>query len=1004
VAALAPRSKVMTEAAAAAAPEGLSPGTITDPGRLLTELRAEFSRLSEGAESDPFRNPILMLAHQLSRRLSAGEVSLSVLESVLQTLTVQAFHARARRLARYLGETDPRHNVETLKRLARQLSADADGNAVPFDEYRRRVEREWFGAVFTAHPTFNLSGELMHALVDLATNRGADGGPLDEEARDKLLALARSTHHKPDPMTLMREQELSQEAIINLHRALRRAHTAVLEVAEELYPQQWRQLSPRLVTIASWVGYDLDGRSDIGWTDTLQMHLRGHAQRLKLALDEVTSIRASALHQEKQNGEALAAALDRIAVRLRSGLDEVTDEITAFGRTEDEPAEVRARIGKISRRIVEGLPHRLTDSNTLIEALQGAIDAAKSSPIARRLLVLRAELANTGLGLSHVHVRINASQLHNAMRRTLGLEAPPDDPRYRATYMARIAELLSKVEAKRINFGSIMSERASARRLFMVTAQMLKYVDNTTPVRFLIAECETAFTVLSALYYARLFGIDGQIDISPLLETQKALEGGHRIIDQLLSVPAYRAYVRKRGRIAVQTGYSDAGRYLGQMPAAAAIERFKLRLAKVLKDHGMAGVELVMFDTHGESVGRGGHPHDLETALAYVNSPAAREALNRAGVLHKEEVSFQGGDGYLYYMSPPAALAALTRILEHVLASPPAATSDPYYRDSDYILELFSSVTQFQVELMADPDFGALLSAFAPNFIYPSGSRNMVRQRDEAEAKTVMVAAELRAIPQNAALQQLGVLANSAGGLGHAISRDPQRFAELYRNSPRLRTLMGIAEYALSVGSFDALRAYVETHDANLWLLRAGATAGGPWAERLSAVAAMLERANLHGAQERVVRRLYFDQLAARAGLDEIARDNGGLAGGKLLEGETRTSLDILHALRVALVLRLYELTTRVPDFGPQLGTTRDRTILRLLHLDIPGAVDMLEKIFSLQQPTRIEDFGEPSDYFGEEQHTYEAEHNEVFRPLRDHYELVRRIASAVTHHIGFLG
>jgi phosphoenolpyruvate carboxylase len=926
---------------------------------------------------------------------------------VLQTLTVQAFLARSRRLARYLGETDSRKNTDTLKRLARSLAVDAgaDGAPVAFEEYQRRVEREMFGVVFTAHPTFNLSGDLMHALVDLATNRGADGGPLDDGARETLLATARTGHHRPDSMTLVREHELSQVVIVNLHQALRRAHTAALQIAEELYPTRWRELTPRLVTIASWVGYDLDGRSDIGWMDTLQMHLRGHEQRLKLALQEVTSIRASALHQEKQNGEALAAALDRIAARLRSGLDEVTAEIKAFGATEATPSEVRVRISTISKRIVEGLPHRLTDSKTLIEVLQGALDVAKSSTIARRLLVLRAELANTGLGLSHVHVRINASQLHNAMRRTLGLEGAPDDPRFRASYLARIGEVLDKVETATINFGSILSERASARRLFMVTAQMLKYVDNRTPIRFLIAETETAFTVLTALYYARLFGIDDRVDISPLFETQKALEGGHRIINELLSVPAYRAYVQKRGRLALQTGYSDAGRYLGQMPAAAAIERFKLKLAKVLKDQGMGGIELVLFDTHGESVGRGGHPANLAEALSYADTPASREALSRSGVRVKEEVSFQGGDGYLYFMNAASALAALTRILEHRVAPAPSAAADPYYRESDYIAELFTGITQFQVELMADPDFGALLGAFAPNFLYPSGSRNMVRQREDgAEAKAVAFAAELRAIPQNAALQQLGVLANSAGGLGAAVRRDPQRFAELYRNSPRLRSLMGIAEYALSVGSFDALRAYVETHDPNLWLLRAGATTDAAWSERLSAVAAMLERANLHGAQKRVVRRLYFDALAARAGLDEIARENGGLAGAKLVEPESSAALSILHALRVALVLQLYELATRVPDFGPQMGTTRDRTILRLLHLDINGAVDVLERIFSLQPASQSEDFGEPANYRSEDQHTYEAEHAQVFRPLREHYELVRRVSSAITHHIGFLG
>ncbi len=43
----------------------------------------------------------------------------------------------------------------------------------------------------------------------------------------------------------------------------------------------------------------------------------------------------------------------------------------------------------------------------------------------------------------------------------------------------------------RINFGSIHGERATARRIFMTLAQMLKLINSAEPVRFLIAECET---------------------------------------------------------------------------------------------------------------------------------------------------------------------------------------------------------------------------------------------------------------------------------------------------------------------------------------------------------------------------------------------------------------------------------------------------------------------------------------------------------------------------------
>ena len=54
------------------------------------------------------------------------------------------------------------------------------------------------------------------------------------------------------------------------------------------------KLTPQMVTVASWVGYDLDGRRDIKWSDTI---------RLKLG-EKVTK-----LADYCAQGEAIAAAL-----------------------------------------------------------------------------------------------------------------------------------------------------------------------------------------------------------------------------------------------------------------------------------------------------------------------------------------------------------------------------------------------------------------------------------------------------------------------------------------------------------------------------------------------------------------------------------------------------------------------------------------------------------------------------------------------------------------------
>ena len=82
----------------------------------------------------------------------------------------------------------------------------------------------------------------------------------------------------------------------------------------------------------------------------------------------------------------------------------------------------------------------------------------------------------------------------------------------------------------------------------MVVAQIVKHVDGSKPVRFLIAETETGYTLLAALWLARLCGIENHVEISPLFETRTALERGAEIVAGALAVPAYRDYLRGRGR------------------------------------------------------------------------------------------------------------------------------------------------------------------------------------------------------------------------------------------------------------------------------------------------------------------------------------------------------------------------------------------------------------------------------------------------------------------------
>ena len=1008
---VAPSSTRTARASALKLDEGLSPLPRLfppvkgfDASVAAEELRRAMGDLAGLRERNPFGNTIKLLALETGKRLDSEALALGAVEDLIQHLSAEAYAHRASRLSRYLGETDRRRNEGRLRSLFRALAGGGEKRAKarrPFAEFRTLLERELFGIVITAHPTFSQSRPMMQALAELATDRDLAGERLSARERVRLLAQAGQVEHRPpEKLDLLYEHDLSLLAIENLHRALRRVYEIALEVAADLYPDEWEKLSPRLITIASWVGYDLDGRADIRWSDTLLKRLKVQVIQLERYLATVEELRA--IYRAARGHVDLIHLMDLIESRLALAINEARDEMDVFRGSGKEPESWTEDVRRIAKRMHSGRELRLIESGQLLDLVERGIAMTEDAAARRKLIILRAEIANHGLGLAHTHVRLNAVQIHNAIRNLIGMEAAPDDPAHKRSYMASVTRLATEVKPVKINFASILAERTSAKRLFMLVAQMLKYIDGTTPVRFLIAECETSLTLMAALYFARLFGVEHKVDISPLFETTKAFERGVRVIDECLQNPAFAAYVRQRGRLCIQTGFSDAGRHLGQTVAAISVEWLRLKLGELLKERGFGDVELVVFDTHGESIGRGGHPEDFRARLEYVASPVSRHQFARNGVRAKEEVSFQGGDGYLYFVTPDIALASVTRIVEYMLEPPESSTdADPAYRtEEDYIKETFITVRRFNERVMDDPAYATLLDTFGGNLLFVSGSRPLRRVQDGIEQRVnLMHPAEMRAIPHNGILQQMGFLANTVGGMGEALARDPERFQRVYRASPRLRRLLGMVEWALEFTDLEALKCYIDLYDPGQWLLRAYQAKQSEQASDLRAVAEHLEHEGLYDRLAKIYRVFQRDMLDLREGLALV-----GLPQQKI-GADVRANLRVMHGIRIALVMRIFRLAIHVPDFSHQHNISREQLLTKIFHLEIDDAMRKLATIFPKVEQAKFDgDFGEVATYVGDWTQTYEREHARIFQPIAALYTLVRRLSSGIIHTIGALG
>ena len=941
-------------------------------GSIMNRVRAQ-------AAADPFSNPILLFALELTLRIDRGEITLDSLEDLVQRLTVEAFADRAERMGVYLGESRIPVNEQAITALIENKAL-----AGRFAEFRETLGRILFGVVFTAHPTFSIAQKLAHSLVELATGATAEGAPFDQVGREERLTLAlNSAHRPPDDLSLEVEHAWVTEALNHAHDALEGIHRMALRIAREHWPDEWTKLEPRLVTLASWVGYDQDGRTDVTWTRTIAARLDdklGMIERHRRRIDELIGAASGDLLQ----------ALAPLGVMLNAASATVASQLKLVREAEREPSKTAA----FARAMTANREHALVETAPIVALIDAALRAAQSDQAREDLLVVRASLKTHGLGLAHIHVRLNSSQLHNAARRLVGLETEPNDPANRRSYFNTINDLLGRVQPLAISFASLMEETASAKRLMMTVAQIVKFIDAETPIRFLIAETETGFTLLAALYYARLFGVADQIEISPLFETEEAFERGERVIEEALKSPHYRSYLEKQGRLAVQFGFSDSGRFIGQMAATFRIERLRLRLAQLLERQGLGHLEVILFNTHGESIGRGGHPQTLADRLRYAAPPMSRAEFERRGLRVKEEVSFQGGDGYMPFMTPAAATATMRQILAFALDVSDETRNDAIYAAPDYAAEFFATVQQEFSNLVDDPDYAALLSLFGTNLLYRTGSRPVAREAEGwGRPAKIEHPAQLRAIPNNAILQQLGFMANTLHGIGRAVAKDPEMFQAMRARSPRFRRALQMVAAAVDRTELDVLRAYVNTLNPAMWLNGAGRTRRPGRAKALRELAQLTGRLDRHDRLARLVRRLQADQLWLLEVMEPV-------------ESAQRRRLILLHGIRVAVIQRICLLATEIPNFSPQLGVTRDDIIARILELDVPSAVERLRRIFPHEDgsPDLRDDFGEKSEYRPETSLSYAVEHEALFGPMLRLFDLARRIGTAITYEIGAIG
>lgn len=921
--------------------------TITAKAGLHERCLALLAEHNEAALRDPMAAGVRRLAIDLLEQREAGTLDHAALRGLVKTVADAALIARAQRL----GGSKPEGDWAAVV-----MAALAPFKGAPLADVRAALEAPRAGVVFTAHPTFALSRALRDALGAIASGQDAD-----------LKAL---THAPDQPITLDYEHTDAATALTRAQTALRGFNAAVFDWLEANAEGAWWTIQPAPVRLATWVGYDLDGRTDIHWAHTIRIRLMEKSAQLA------------------RYGETLSAlGANDLAAKLTRAGEEATAQAALFDGDLDDPARTVAAANRLTQ---EG-PDRLVTLAPVLEELDVLIAAASGSA-RKALCVARAEMAVCGLGAAAIHLRVNASQVRSAVQADLGLAESADFMDRRA--MDAAAERSAHAVREAVNFGAIFQEKMTARRQLMLAAQILKHIDADAPIRFLIAEIEAPATIMGAIYLARLYGVDDRLDVSPLLETPDVLERGGRLMERLLDEPEYRAYIAKRGRLCVQYGFSDSGRFMGQVAADIAVERLHVLLSRAMAARKIEGVEALVFNTHGESMGRGAYPGAMQERLDYLLTPWTRARFAHDRVPVHAEVSFQGGDGYVHFQTPRLADATLCAVVAWAFAPPRGKFDDAFYADINFSWDVYRAVKNWQEDLFADPHYQIVLGAFGVNLLPSIGSRKTRRQSGTSKDDA---ARSLRAIPHNAILQQLAAPANVSGGFGQVAAREPDRFVGHVANSQRFSMLVRMAHGARRLTSLSILRTYADLYSPSFWTIRAARSDVDSDADVALRIAERLEQRELDVAIERVANILSSD----RRRFDSVAREMLPFAAGDSgFDGD----LYILHAVRMVLMIEGFTLAASIPPFSPRHDMTREDLIDLALDLRFADLAEAVMEIFPVtsETPPEFAQLSEPGP--AATQLGYPRIARDIAAPLRTLDASIKEITVAISHFYGAIG
>jgi phosphoenolpyruvate carboxylase len=558
--------------------------------------------------------------------------------------------------------TEQVHRVRELQRRRaatggwlEQAAARITERGVPAAEIATAARRLAVRPVFTAHPTEAARRSILtkqRAIADeLAAEavRAGAGHPPRDDRFAELLDLLWQTDElrldRPDPT------DEARNAVYYLRDLYADAAGRVLDELAGTLRGLGVEIGPteRPLSFGSWIGGDRDGNPYVTPEVTRDVLLIQHEhgiQATEAALDGLIA-ELSVSRRLREVSPELAASIARDLAALPE-LDQRFRRVNAEEPYRLKGRTVKAKLANTRARLAAGTAHvpgrDYRGAGELVADLELMRDSlarhAGELVAGGRLTTAIRTAAGFGLQLATLDVREHADAHHVVLEQLY--QQVGEVAGYRALAPDQRTKLLTDELAGRRPLSTPDTPlTGDARRTAEVFATIRAAQDRfgaEAVESYIISMTRGVDDVLAAVVLAREAGLvephagTARIGFVPLLESVAELDAGGRILDDLLTLPAYRSVVRARGDVQeVMLGYSDSNKEAGITTSQWAIHRAQRALRDVAARHG---VRLRLFHGRGGTVGRGGGPtHEAILAQPYGTLDGAIKVTEQGEVI-----------------------------------------------------------------------------------------------------------------------------------------------------------------------------------------------------------------------------------------------------------------------------------------------------------------------------------------------------------------------------------